>query len=141
MLPIDAVPDHLSALDMAVIPKAAPHASPMKLIEYMAMGLPIVSPDLPSIREALVDGTMGRIFPAGEMRLMRESILALLGDREAAAEAGRKAREYVLTHLTWDRHAREVLQALGFPEGTEVAGHHGTEEAGHKTTEEADRAG
>jgi glycosyltransferase involved in cell wall biosynthesis len=113
MLAIDAVPDYLSALDIAVIPKAAPHASPMKLIEYMAMGLPIVAPDLPSIRAALVDGAMGRIFPAGDMPRMREAIDALLADRAAAASLGREAKAHVFANLTWDGHARHVLGVLG----------------------------
>lgn len=112
MLPIDAVPDCLAALDMAVVPKAAAHASPMKLIEYMAVGLPIVAPDLPSIRAALVDGGMGSIFPAGDMAAMGRAVLALLRDPAAARAMGAKAREHVFTHLTWDRHAERVLQAL-----------------------------
>lgn len=113
MLPIDAVGECLSALDIAVIPKAAPHASPMKLIEYMAMGLPIAAPEIPSIRAALQDGSMGRIFPAGDMGAMREAVLALMADRPAAAALGAKARAHVFAHLTWDRHAQQVIGILG----------------------------
>jgi glycosyltransferase involved in cell wall biosynthesis len=112
MLPISAVPDYLSVLDIAVIPKAAPHASPMKLIEYMAIGLPIVAPDLPSIRAALRDASRGKIFPAGDMARMKQAVLDFVRDPKAAADAGRRAREYVLGHLTWDCHARKVLAAL-----------------------------
>lgn len=113
MLPIDAVPECLAALDMAVIPKAAAHASPMKLIEYMALGLPIVAPDMPSIREALVDGTRGRIFPEGDMARMKDAVLELLRDRDLAASLGRRARERVFAELTWNRHAEKVLSAVG----------------------------
>lgn len=113
MLPIGSVPEALSALDMAVIPKAAAHASPMKLIEYMALGLPIVAPDLPSIREALVDESRGRIFPAGDMEAMRGQVISLLSDPAAAAALGRSARERVFRDLTWRRHAEEVLHILG----------------------------
>jgi len=116
MLPIDAVPDYLSVLDIAVIPKAAAHASPMKLIEYMAMGVPIVAPDMPSIRAALSDNSLGRIFPAGDMVQMKQAVLDVLRDPKAAAETGRRAREYVFDHLTWDSHAREVLAAVGLTE-------------------------
>lgn len=115
MLPISAVPDYLSVLDIAVVPKAAPHASPMKLIEYMAIGLPIVAPDLPSIRAALTDDTMGKIFPAGDMEQMKQAVLDVLRAPKLAAEAGRRAREYVFVHLTWDSHARDVVEALRLP--------------------------
>lgn len=123
MLPIDEVPAYLALIDIAVIPKAASHASPMKLIEYMAMGLPIVAPDLASVRAALIDGVdgtaasgdgrLGRIFPAGDMARMGEAVEDLLRDREAAAAMGRRARTYVFSSLTWDRHAHEVLDFLG----------------------------
>jgi glycosyltransferase involved in cell wall biosynthesis len=113
MLPIDTVPDCLSALDIAVIPKAAPHASPMKLIEYMAIGLPIVAPGLSSIRAALADETMGALFPAGDMQAMGTAIHGLLRDPESARQLGERARQHVFSHLTWDRHAEHVLSAIG----------------------------
>ena len=113
MLPIDAVPDLLAALDIAVVPSAAAHASPMKLIEYMAMGLPIVAPDLPSIRAAIADGKTGRLFPAGDMDAMREAIAGLLADPEGARALGARAREHVFAELTWDHHALKVLELLG----------------------------
>jgi len=113
MLPMDAVPDGLAALDVAVIPKAAPHASPMKLIEYMAAGLPIVAPDLSSIRAALAEGDMGSLFPAGDMTAMGNAIRAMLADPSAARAKGAKAREHVFAHLTWDRHAQHTLSLLG----------------------------
>jgi glycosyltransferase involved in cell wall biosynthesis len=113
MQPIDAVPDLLAALDIAVVPSAAAHASPMKLIEYMAMGLPIVAPDLPSIRAAVEDGKTGRLFPAGDMEAMREAVLALLAGPDAARDLGRRAREHVFAELTWDHHALKVLELLG----------------------------
>jgi glycosyltransferase involved in cell wall biosynthesis len=117
MLPIDEVPAYLAVIDIAVIPKAAAHASPMKLIEYMAMGLPIVAPDLASVQAALIgnagDGTLGRIFPAGDMARMGGAIADLLEDREAASAMGRRAKAYVFSRLTWDRHAHEVLDFLG----------------------------
>lgn len=112
MQPIDSVPDLLSALDIAVVPNAAVHASPMKLIEYMAMGLPIVAPDLPSIRAAVGEG-MGRIFPAGDMEAMKACIEDLLADPSAARELGRRAREHVFDELTWDHHVLKVLAILG----------------------------
>lgn len=113
MQPIDAVPDLLAALDIAVVPSAAAHASPMKLIEYMAMGLPVVAPDLPSIRAAIEDGRTGRLFPAGDMAAMRATALALLDDPRAAEALGRAAREHVFAELTWDRHAARTLELLG----------------------------
>lgn len=112
MVPIKEVPGFLGALDLAVIPSAAVHASPMKLLEYMGAGLPIVAPDLPSIRAALPDDDMAAIFPPGDMAAMRRAILAILDDRGAGERMGEKARAHVLDTLTWTRHAEKVLERL-----------------------------
>lgn len=112
MIPHALVPAHLAALDMAVIPFSNIHGSPMKLMEFMAMGLPVVAPDLPPIREVLVDGRTGSIFPRDDMTAMRDRLDALLKDREAAREMGRRARDHVLAQLTWTGHARHALAAL-----------------------------
>lgn len=112
MLPLSEVPDRLAAFDIAVIPRAASHASPMKLMEYMAMGLPIVAPDMPSIRAALPGEGLALFFPAGDMDAMRERVLELVADPARGRELGRAARAHLLAHLTWEGHARQVLQAL-----------------------------
>ncbi len=117
MLPINSVPEYLSALDYAIIPKAAPHASPMKLIEYMAMGLPIVAPDMASIREGLGDclpgKETGKIFPAGDMRAMQTAILDWLQHPEEAKATGLRARTRVFSELTWSHHAEKIFLAMG----------------------------
>lgn len=112
MLPISEVPNYLSALDIAVIPNAAPHASPMKLIEYMAMGLPIIAPDLPSIRIVLEEKDLGFIFPAGEISVMRNLILNCLRNLPSAQEKGLRAKDFVFSHLTWQSHGEQILNRL-----------------------------
>jgi glycosyltransferase involved in cell wall biosynthesis len=124
MLPIEEVPGVLSALDIAVIPSAAPHASPMKLIEYMALGLPIVAPDLPSIRAALESGDEGKgvsdaegrelglLFPAGDMGAMRAALLECLADGARSSRMGADARAHVFATLTWRSHGEQVLRRL-----------------------------
>ncbi len=111
MIPIIEVPDYLSALDMAIIPSAAQHASPMKLMEYMGMGLPLVAPDLPSIRAA-ADDTMALFFPAGDMEAMEKGIYALLENHPLALELGRRARQHIFADLTWTRHVEKILMKL-----------------------------
>jgi glycosyltransferase involved in cell wall biosynthesis len=112
MLPHARVPKHLALLDVAVIPSLNEHCSPMKLMEFMAMGLPVVAPDLPNIREVLEDGRTGRLFRAGDMDDLRRRLAEVLGDQKAARAMGLRAREYVLANLTWSGHVRKVLDAL-----------------------------
>lgn len=112
MIPIEEVPDCLSALDLAVIPSAAAHASPMKLIEYMAVGLPVVAPDLPSIKAAIETPELGVLFPSGDMDAMRAAVLDCLENPGKARAIGTNSRRHVMEHLTWTRHAEAVLGVL-----------------------------
>jgi glycosyltransferase involved in cell wall biosynthesis len=112
MVPHVLVPAHLALLEVAVIPSSNEHCSPMKLMEFMAMGLPVVAPDLSNIREVLEDGRTGRLFRPGDMDDMRRHLMEVLDDREAGRAMGRRARDYILNNLTWTSHARKVLEAL-----------------------------
>jgi glycosyltransferase involved in cell wall biosynthesis len=112
MVSIGQVPGYLAALDMAVIPSAAPHASPMKLIEYMAAGLPVVAPDLPAVRAVAREG-LAEVFPPGDFGRMRLAVLRILENREDASAMGRGAREHALSNLTWTGHAEAILRHVG----------------------------
>ncbi len=112
MVPHALIPEYLALLDIAVIPCSNMHGSPMKLMEFMAMGLPVVAPDLPPIREVLENGRTGRLFRPGDMDDMRRHLMELLADREAAQAMGHRARDHVLAHLTWAGHTRTILEAL-----------------------------
>jgi glycosyltransferase involved in cell wall biosynthesis len=113
MVSHDQVPDYLQLLDIAVLPFSNVHGSPMKLMEFMAMGLPVVAPALPPILEVLRDNETGRIFPDSDMPAMSACLRDLLHDREHAKALGNAAREYVARHLTWRAHALSTLAALG----------------------------
>ncbi|CAD5375218.1 putative Glycosyltransferase WbuB [Rubrivivax sp. A210] len=113
MVSLAAVPDHLELLDIAIIPFSNIHGSPMKLMEFMAMRLPVLAPALPPILEVLVDGETGFIFPRDDMAAMVATLERVLDDGAALARVGRNAQEHVVRHLTWDAHAERVLRHLG----------------------------
>ncbi len=96
------VPLWLRAADVLILPNTAQdtaaslYTSPMKLFEYMASGTPIVSSDVPAVREVL--GTETAYFaepdnPAALARAIREA-LADLGAQERAKKAQEEALRY-----------------------------------------------
>ncbi|KQT85129.1 glycosyltransferase [Aurantimonas sp. Leaf443] len=58
--PYDALPDHLRAMDVGMLPNLltgyAASVFPMKLYEYLAAGLPVLATPMPALRE--MDGTI-----------------------------------------------------------------------------------
>ncbi len=84
--------------------------SPLKLFEYMASGTPIVTSDLPSIREVL-DDTTAYFFKAGDAADFRRVLERALADPAVASERARAALEKV-KELTWQKRAETILKSL-----------------------------
>ena len=83
--------------------------SPLKVVEYMAVGLCPVASDLGDLPALLDDGGRGLLVPAGDAERLALAFLELARGRERAAELGRRAREHVLATHTWEKNARVVL--------------------------------
>jgi len=105
----------LAQADVLVLPNPASaistrYTSPLKLFEYMAAGRPIVSSDLPSIREILRDGANALLVPPGDPSALAAAVDRVLTDPELAARLARAALDDV-PNYSWDRRA-ELLEAL-----------------------------
>ena len=79
-VPYDQAPLWLSLGDIAVEPKMSATEGAGKVLNYMAMGLPIVAFDIPVMREYL--GDLGVYAPLGDATAFAGRIQALLGDPE-----------------------------------------------------------
>lgn len=110
LVPRDAVRDHVAAFDVALQPAVTPYASPLKMIEYMALGRAIVAPDLPNIAELLRDGETGLLFDAQADGAIARALDRLLGDPALSARLGDAARAAVRTQkLTWQNNAERSV--------------------------------
>jgi glycosyltransferase involved in cell wall biosynthesis len=79
--------------------------APSKMLEYLAVGLPVVSSDYPLLRELLGDGSRGALVPPGDDVAFAAAITELLRNPEARTDMGREGRRYAEEVLAWDRHA------------------------------------
>lgn len=114
-IPAADVPAALAACDIFVMPfPDLPHyrynMSPLKMFEYMAAGRPIITSDLPTVRDVLSDETAVFCKPGDTASL----VLALHWIKEhpqEAAERTLKAQELVKTH-TWEERMKRILEAV-----------------------------
>lgn len=110
LVPRDAVRDHVAAFDVALQPAVTPYASPLKMIEYMALGRAIVAPDLPNIAELLRDGETGLLFDPQSDGAIACALDRLLKDAALRAQLGEAARKAVETQkLTWQHNAERSV--------------------------------
>ena len=114
-IPQEHVVDYLKASDVLVMnypftEHYAYYMSPLKLFEYMASGVPIVTTDLPSVREVLNEKSAVFIEPGNEAALVR-GIKEIFSDRKQgdalAKEAFRLVQQY-----TWNNRARTILAQI-----------------------------
>ena len=81
--------------------------SPTKLIEYMAMGLPVVANDHPEQQLVLQESGAGICVPYVE-EAFAQAIIRIIRDPDAAASMGRGGRAYVAAHRDYQRIAAAV---------------------------------
>ena len=84
--------------------------SPMKLFEYMASGRPIVSSDLPVLREILRPDVDALMVPPEDVDALAAAVRRLADDALLRAQLADAALERVREHFTWARRAESILE-------------------------------
>jgi glycosyltransferase involved in cell wall biosynthesis len=106
----DKVPEHVSLFDVAVSPRATFYASPMKVIEYMALGKPVIVPRTPNFLDIIDEGVNGITFEDGSVAALEKALVGLSASPNNCRELGLKSRGKVETRLNWHWNAREVCR-------------------------------
>jgi glycosyltransferase involved in cell wall biosynthesis len=104
---------YLASADVGIDPNLQQEVSPVKAMEYLAFGVPLVAFDLPQTRE--VAGDAGVYVPPGDTRAFADAIVALLDDPDRCAGMRRRGLERVHTELSWDRQEPHYLALFGTP--------------------------
>lgn len=112
--PHERVPELLALGDIGVAPFDLPaHAplttfgfywSPLKVFEYMAMSLPVVTIDVSPLNDIVRDGREGLLYSPGDIDALAERLRTLSVDSELRARLGSQARERVKAHYSWQAH-------------------------------------
>lgn len=109
----EEMPGLVAAFDVALLPGAPAYASPLKLYEYLAAGLPLVAPDQENLREVLRDRDNALLFAPGDADALASALVELKGDAVLRARLGARARATVLDERrTWRGVARRVVDEV-----------------------------
>jgi glycosyltransferase involved in cell wall biosynthesis len=119
-IPHRKIPAWLGAADIGVAPfdplRHAPlrlgfYWSPLKIYEYMAVGLPVVAPELPRLSRLVEHGSEGLLYDPGDPRALDRALVAL-ADAATRERMGRAARERVTRDFSWEAHAAALDERL-----------------------------
>ncbi|NJO84546.1 MAG: glycosyltransferase family 4 protein [Blastochloris sp.] len=118
----ERVPELLANAMIGVAPfNTAPHPalraagffwSPLKIYEYMAATLPVVTADIHPLNQIIRDGQEGALFNEGDIPGLAQAIARLLDDPDEAQRMGRHARARVVERYSWARHCEELERIM-----------------------------
>ncbi|MCX8114118.1 MAG: glycosyltransferase family 4 protein [Burkholderiaceae bacterium] len=108
----DEVVRYLTVFDIGLMPNSNRHGSPMKIFEYLAMGVPVVAADYAPIAEVITSGETGLLFEPLDAAELRSAVVRLLGDAALRARLAARGRELVYRNHTWTRVAERTLSLL-----------------------------
>lgn len=119
-VPMDAVRRYHAVLDVFAVPRRDDRVcrmvTPLKPIEAMAGGIPVIASDVNALREMVEPGVTGTLTPPEDPEAWANSLDRLVYSPEVRRKIGRSAREWVSAERTWRAVAvryREAYAALG----------------------------
>ena len=89
------IPELLQSLDLLAL-TSHNEASPVSILEALSCGVPVVSAEVGSVRETVVPGKTGLLFPSGDVSRYLARVLELLQNADGCARLGRSGRQIVI---------------------------------------------
>lgn len=113
----DDMPELYELCNVFVIPrpsvKAAEEFYPMKLIEVMSMGKPVLVSDVAPMAEIINDGVTGLYYKKGDMENFLAKLTSIYNREYDLSKMGDSARKLVTNHYSWEK-AGSILRGKYF---------------------------
>ncbi|WP_296807405.1 glycosyltransferase family 4 protein [Thiocapsa sp.] len=110
------VPARLAEMDVAVAPypdQPGFYFSPLKIVEYMAAGLPVVASRIGDLHRIVRHEVSGLLCPPGDPGALASAIERLRRDPALCRRLGAAGREAVLAEHTWDAVVARIHDLAG----------------------------
>jgi len=102
----ERIPGLYGLVDILVYPRYSTRltelVTPLKPLEAMAMGKPLVASDIGGHRELIQDRRTGLLFSPGSVSSLVSVVETLLNEQALRADLVREGRAWVESHRTWD---------------------------------------
>ena len=116
-VPQERVRDFYTLVDVFVLPRRRIRltelVTPLKPLEAMAMGIPVLASDIGGHAELVSDNETGLLFKAESPESLVEQASRLGRDPELRAQLGAGARRWIESERTWERIVTRYLPIYG----------------------------
>lgn len=122
-LPHAEVAEQLARMDVAVAPYPAYepfYFSPLKIMEYMAAGLPVVASRMGDIPDWVRDGDTGLLYPPGNIPALVDCLSRMFADPERRRKMGMQGRLRVLEDGQWSHVVSRIRALAATPSSARV---------------------
>lgn len=114
-IPHADIPAYLAAMDITVAPYTAQdgfYFSPLKVVESLAAGRPVVAPRLGQLTDLLQDGVTGLLYPPGARDEFVQRVSELLNDAPRLQAMSRAAASVARNNFGWDKTAQRATEIM-----------------------------
>jgi glycosyltransferase involved in cell wall biosynthesis len=112
----DRLPHWLAAMDVGLIlyhPGPGDYSSPLKLFDYMASGLAVVSSEQPQVKDILSEiGQRDLILPQRNPVVLAKMLLDLAGNPYKVKLCGQAGRQLIIKKYNWRKLVEESFVAI-----------------------------
>ena len=106
----DDVRPWLASADIYVLPSYYPEGLPLSVLEAMAIGLPVVTTDVPGCRDTVEEGVNGFLVPPREVEALEKAIRTLVEDAGLRRRMGEASRRKAVKEFSVDQVVRAHLE-------------------------------
>lgn len=114
-VPHHEVPALIASADLCVAPlglndrNVTQGACPIKVLEYMAAGRPLLASNMPIVRELVREDIDALLFSPSDPEDLARQALTLLNDLELSQRLADSASEHALSKFTWHEAQKKLL--------------------------------
>ncbi len=107
----EQVVPYLQAMDVFVLPSLTETTS-LATVEAMACGVPVITTNLPALREYIVNNENGLFFPKGNAKVLKKKIQLLLMNQTLREQLSVQGLRTVKERFSFERAVRRIKDVL-----------------------------
>ncbi len=84
---------------------------PVKLVDMLSVGVPVVAEDVGQVGEYVVNGRTGLLHPSGDIAGLTNNLIRLLQNQPLRDKLSARAKAHVAANFSWEKLAERVERA------------------------------